>query len=312
MTSKISLGLLEKVDLRKCWEHEALAFTPWLAADENIQLLSNAIGIPLEVVKQEVAVGPYSADILCRVPTTDHFVLIENQLEQTDHSHLGQLLTYAAGLEAVTIIWIAARFTEEHRAALDWLNRMTHEGVNFFGIEIELWKIGDSPAAPRFNIVSNPNEWAKQVASASKAGDAGLSPTAKQNLAYWESFNQLVDAQGTKIRPVKPSKDNYQVYGTGNGKLLLEAIIGFKDGWVGSRLSFNDKSLYPLLLSERDAIEAAAGCAFEWVEGSGRVVLRQSVDLSNPQAWPEIQAWHLHALEAMIEQFSPRVKALLK
>ncbi len=308
---KVPLGKLDKVNLREYWEHEALAFTPWLATDENLQLLSDAIGIPLELVKQEAPVGPFSADILCRVPITDHFVLIENQLEKTDHSHLGQLLTYAAGLEAVTIIWIAAKFTDEHRASLDWLNRMTHEGINFFGIEIELWKIANSPAAPRFNIVAQPNDWAKHVASVSKTSDSVLSPTAKQCLAYWESFNQHVDAQGTKIKPVKPSKDNYLVYGTGNGKLLLEAIVGFKGGWVGSRLSFNDKALYPLLGANRNEIETAAGHPFEWIDESGRVVLRQNVNLTNAQEWPEIHSWQLKALEGMIALFSPRVKALL-
>lgn len=308
---KMPLGKLVEVNLRDYWEHEAHNFTPWLATDENLQLLSEAIGIPLVLVKQEAPVGPYSADILCRVPTTDHYVLVENQLAKTDHSHLGQLLTYAAGLEAVSIIWIAAKFTDEHRAALDWLNRMTREGVNFFGIEIELWKIANSPAAPRFNIVVQPNDWAKHVTSVFMAGASELSPTAKQCLAYWQSFNQHVEAHGSMIKPVKPSKDNYLVYGTGNGKLLLEAIVGFKDGWVGSRLSFNDKTLYPSLVEKREAIETAAGHPFDWIADSGRVVLKQNVNLANASGWQEIHVWHLKALESMIALFSPRVKALM-
>jgi RecB family endonuclease NucS len=132
----MKLGRLEKVELRSFWKKEDRDFTPWLAQDENIQLLSETIGIELEVQSQEEGVGPFRADILCMDMANNHFVLIENQLEKTDHTHLGQLMTYAAGLDAVSIIWIAQKFTEEHRAALDWLNRITDSTFNFFGIEI--------------------------------------------------------------------------------------------------------------------------------------------------------------------------------
>ena len=130
---------------------EASDFTPWLAQQDNITLLGEAIGIELEVETQEKNVGPFRADILCRDTVNGHYVLVENQLERTDHGHLGQLLTYAAGLDAVTVVWVAARFTEEHRAALDWLNRATSTEFNFFGLEIEVWRIGDSAMAPKFN-----------------------------------------------------------------------------------------------------------------------------------------------------------------
>jgi hypothetical protein len=129
--SVVSLGRLEKVDMREVWTHEAADFTPWLAAEENLALLGEAIGIDLELEAQEQSVGPFHADILCKDIATDCWVLVENQLERTDHSHLGQLLTYAAGLDAVTIVWVASRFTDEHRAALDWLNKVTREGINF-------------------------------------------------------------------------------------------------------------------------------------------------------------------------------------
>ena len=153
------LGRLIKVPLRDFWEGEASDFTPWLADEENISLLGETIVVELEVEAQERNVGPFRADILCKDTVTDSWVLIENQLERTNHTHLGQLLTYAAGLDAVTVVWIAERFTDEHRAALDWLNEITAEGFSFFGLEIELWRIGDSPMAPKFNVVSHPNDW---------------------------------------------------------------------------------------------------------------------------------------------------------
>src|SRR5437879_13375183 len=123
--SDVKLGRLEKIDLRKVWASESGNFTPWLARPENVSLLSEAIGIALEVEAQEKNVGPFRADILCKDKDDGTWVLIENQLERTDHAHLGQLLTYATGLEAATIVWVAQTFTAEHRATLDWLNEPT-------------------------------------------------------------------------------------------------------------------------------------------------------------------------------------------
>ena len=156
------LGRLEKIDdLRDVWKSEATDFTPWLA--QNLALLGDAIGLDLELEGQELGVGPFRADILCKDTTSSAWVLIENQLERTDHTHLGQLMTYAAGLDAATIVWVAQRFTDEHRAALDWLNRITADGFHFFGLEVELWKIGESAIAPKFNVICKPNDWAKSV-----------------------------------------------------------------------------------------------------------------------------------------------------
>lgn len=155
--NKPTLGRLEKVDLRTYWKSESHDFTPWLASPQNIQLLAEAIGLELEVEAQEKGVGPFS-DILCKDTTTNDWVLIENQLEPTDHTHLGQLLTYAAGLQATTIVWVSERFTSEHRAALDWLNEITEEKFAFFGIEVELWRIGDSVPAPKLNSTSSASQ----------------------------------------------------------------------------------------------------------------------------------------------------------
>ena len=162
------LGRLERVNLREAWESEPQDFTPWLAQSENLAVLSETLGMELATEGTEQGVGPFRADILCRDTQDDSLVLIENQLERTDHNHLGQLLTYAAGLQTVTIIWVAATFTDEHRAAVDWLNEITDERFRFFGLEIELWRIGDSVAAPKFNVVAKPNEWTRFVGKATR------------------------------------------------------------------------------------------------------------------------------------------------
>jgi hypothetical protein len=194
------LGRLERVELRDIWVSEATSFTLWLARAENLSVLGEALNIDLELEAQERAVGPFRADLLCKDISNDRWVLIENQLERTDHTHLSQLLTYASGLDAVTIVWIAARFTEEHRSTLDWLNKITDESFRFFGLEVELWKIGSSPAAPKFNIVSKPNEWSQSVARVARAiDDADLSEGSVMLREYWTVLNPVLDAAGGPV-----------------------------------------------------------------------------------------------------------------
>ena len=178
-----NLGRLKRINLREAWKNEAGDFTPWLAQPDNIKLLAETIGVDLELEAQEKEVGPFRADVLCKDTASGDWVLIENQLEKTDHNHLGQLLTYAAGLKAVTIVWIASKFNEEHRAAIDWLNEITNEQFNFFGLEIELWRIGDSPCAPKFNIVASPNEWSRTITGS--AASTTLSETKLLFLSYF-------------------------------------------------------------------------------------------------------------------------------
>ena len=179
-SSKVTLGLLKEVGLRQVWAEEDVNFTPWLA--ENISLLSSLIGMDLEVEALEKEVGPYRADIVCKDAATGNMVLIENQLEPTDHSHLGQLITYAVGVDAVTSVWVSSRFSDPHRAAIDRLNELTPEAYRFFGIEIEVWRIDGSDPAPRFKVVSKPNDWTAGSGSAPDSShDSQLQPEHREN-----------------------------------------------------------------------------------------------------------------------------------
>jgi hypothetical protein len=201
----VTLGKLTRIDLREAWPSEATAFTPWLAQEENLALLAETIGTELELEAQEQRVGPFRADILCKDTNTNNWVLIENQIEPTDHCHLGQLLTYAAGLHAVTIIWIAQFIREEHRAALDWLNEITDERFNFFGLEIELWKIGDSPVAPKFNVVCKPNDWSKNVQDSARGlANVATSEIRRVYLEYWTLFRDHMRENKSFVRSQKP------------------------------------------------------------------------------------------------------------
>ncbi len=311
------LGRLERVNLREIWINEAASFTPWLARPENIAVLGQALGIDLELEAQERTVGPFRADILCKDIVTDHWVLIENQLERTDHNHLGQLLTYASGLEAVTIVWIAARFTEEHRATLDWLNKITDESFRFFGLEVELWRIGDSPAAPKFNIVSKPNDWSHSVAQAARAiDDAELSETRITQREYWTA---LIAAAGGPISGNrKPQPQSWMAYSIGRSGFNLGAVMIRPKDQVRAELYISGdraKAFFGLLKRQKDAIERELGYTLEWEELPSRRDSQISsylneVDPEDEADWPRQHEWLAKRLNDMHRVFAHRVSAL--
>ncbi len=318
--SDVSLGRLAKVNMRDVWPNEAHDFTSWLAREENLALLGETIGIDLELVSQEQNVGPFRADILCKDKdkdlATDAWVLIENQLERTDHNHLGQLLTYAAGLNAVTIVWIANRFTDEHRAALDWLNKITDEGVNFFGLEIELWRIGTSPPAPKFNIISRPNDWSKTLVEVAKRGD--LTPIEQRKFAFWTEFRLYLQQNSTIFKPGKAHRGHWMnFYPFHSGAARISTIVNTKDEYVRVELVLrapDAKENFAALQSQQAEIEQVLG-PLDWrlLPGNKRstIALRNmTVNPNDETQWPAAYAWLCHQLHAFYEVFGPRVKAL--
>lgn len=290
------LGKLVKVELRDIWSSESSDFTPWLAREGNLSILAETLGLELELEAQEKAVGSFRADILCKDISTNAWVLIENQLERTDHSHLGQLLTYASGLEAVTIVWIAARFTEEHRSTLDWLNRITDETFRFFGVEVELWQIEDSPAAPRFNIVSKPNNWSKLVTQAARAIDeAELTSTKTLQLAYWAALGSvLVSRGGPLAKERKPQPQSWMAYSIGRTGFSVNASMARPKRQVRAELymsSPNAKAFFHLLYAQKTMIEGELGYSLDWEELPEGKDTRISASLNDID--PEDQAdWH--------------------
>ena len=247
MTSTPPLGRLEKVDLRGVWISEATDFTPWLAREENLAVLAETLTLDLELEAQEKSVGPFRADILCKDIGSGAWVLVENQLEKTDHGHLGQLLTYASGLDAVTIVWIAARFTEEHRSTLDWLNKITDDRFRFFGLEVELWRIGDSPAAPKFNIVSKPNDWSRSVAQAARAIDeTELSSIRLLQRDYWAGLNlALIQLNGPVSGNRKPQPQSWMNYPIGRAGFALGAAMRRPKRQVQAELYISNENAKP-------------------------------------------------------------------
>ena len=186
MAEAPAFGRLVDLAPREAWGHEAHAFTPWLA--ENIDRLAEAVGMELELTGQEVRVERFAADILARDPSDDSVVLIENQLEATDHTHLGQILTYLAGLDARTVIWITPEFREPHLSAVRWLNEHTAEGFSFFAVRLRVVRIGESAMAPVFEVMEKPNGWERRLA------EARLDPSGAESRDLYERFWQYVAA----------------------------------------------------------------------------------------------------------------------
>ena len=315
-----NLGRLERVELRDIWISEAADFTPWLARPENLSVLADTLGMDLELEAQERAVGPFRADILCKELGSERWVLIENQLQRTDHTHLGQLLTYASGLEAVTIVWIAARFTEEHRSTLDWLNRITDESFRFFGLEVELWRIGDSPAAPKFNIVSKPNDWSQSVAQAARAiDDSELSETRLVQRTYWGALNAVLNtARGPVAGNRKPQPQSWTTFPIGRSGFWLGAVMIRPKNQVRAELYISGeqaKALLATLKMQREQIERELGYSLEWEELPARRDCRiacylNDVDPENEADWPRQHEWLAKQLNSLHRVFAPRVKTL--
>ena len=315
-----NLGKLVKIELRDIWLSESSHFTPWLAREENLLILGETLGLELELEAQEKAVGPFRADILCKDIGTSAWVLVENQLERTDHSHLGQLLTYASGLEAVTIVWIAARFTEEHRSTLDWLNRITDETFRFFGVEVELWRIGDSPAAPRFNIVSKPNNWNKRVTQAARAIDeAELTSIKAMQLAYWGALGGVLMARGGPMaRERKPQPQSWMSYSVGRSGFGINASMARPKQLIRAELyisSPNAKAFFHLLYAQKALIETELGYPLDWDELPAGKDTRISIALNatdpeNQTDWSRQHDWLADRLNDFYQVFVDRVKVL--
>lgn len=246
--------------------------------------------------------------------------MIENQLYQSDHSHLGQIVTYASGLKATTIIWIAASFTDEHKAAIDWLNEITSDEYSFFGLEIELWRIDDSPAAPRFNIISKPNYWSKSFEKSNCPSDEELSIRKQQQIEYWNSFKEFILRKNKSIDPTRPARPRHWMdFPLGKSGFHYSVTVDVDKDRCGTELYINNeqpKECLRRLLSDKDAIEAEIGEHLEWQElpsrHASRIVLYKNgctLDPSDKEIEEQME-WMADLLERFQKAFTSRVKML--
>jgi hypothetical protein len=313
---KASLGKLERIPLRKAWAHEAGEFTPWLAQADNLNLLAETLGLDeLELVGTEHPVGDFKVDILCS--DNGGKVIVENQLEKTNHTHLGQILTYAAGVGARKVIWVAESFRTEHVAALEFLNQHTTDELDFFAVEIELWRIGDSPMAPSFNVVVKPNDWAKTGQQNAKVA-AAMTPTKQRQLKFWTDWRAWLQAKGSALRTQKPQPQHWTNIALGRAGVHLAATVNSREKRVGIEVYIdhdNSKSMFKQLLAQKDAIEAELKTALDWQElpdgHACRIIqLRHDSPLEDEASWLVYFAWLEDATLRMTDVFKPRVKAL--
>ena len=296
MTSP-NLGRLTTVQPRDVWTHEALNFTPWLL--QNVDVLSDLLGMDLELQVAEHPVGDFSLDLLGRDASDDSVVIVENQLAQSDHGHLGQILTYAAGTNPKTIVWIATSFRPEHRAALDWLNEHTDPDTRFFGVEIGVVQIGESAPAPNFKLVAEPNDWEKQVKAATAAG--AMTEKSKLYWDFWEQFRSRVVAEHPDWARRKTStRDSWYYLPTGISGAEFQTT--FTRGGLAVQLYFGDvdssinTARFEALHAKQDQFEQALGENAVWDEMKGRKAARVCVNsafnsVEDVDQWPAMIDW---------------------
>ncbi len=284
-----NLGTLKKItDLRSIWPHEALNFTPWVA--ENVDLLADAVGLDITVDETESSVGDFNVDIYASETGTDRKIIIENQLEDTDHDHLGKLITYASGKGADVVIWVVKHAREEHKAAVEWLNNHTDDKIGFFLCEIKLFQIGDSQIAPAFTVVERPNDWTKEIRKTASANS-----TQQQRLEYWQAFNDYAfsDANFSRIfNKRKPTTDHWMDFSIGSSACHIAVSQIQKRKAVDVELYINDdKELFKSLFAHKDEIEKNMEIELEWKElperKASRILIEKTVDLDDRATWPE-------------------------
>ena len=304
---KPELGTIERVEVRKIWPNEASDFTPWLT--RHLDLLGDALGMALEFVQQEAGVGKFSLDILAQNPITGKKVVIENQLEWTDHSHLGQILTYAAGHDARTVIWVTPGFQEEHRAAIDWLNRWTPEEIAFYGVEVSAIRIGESLPAPVFRPVAVPNDWSKQMRRPS-------SPDRQKELQFYVPVKEELLKQGFVDKVSKGIQRNFPsgIAHTSYAVHLADRLRAYV--WINAGSGEFTNRIFDALHEDKEVIEAAIKAKWFW-KGCGNrawawlgIATDGSLD-DVPERAKELQSWAIEHLPKLKAVLNPRLEKIV-
>ena len=292
----MQLSKLEKVDLRDVWKHEALDFTNWLAKGENLELLSDEIGINISLIQTEASVGNFNVDILAEEENTGRRIVVENQLETTNHDHLGKIITYASGFDAEIIIWIVRSVRDEHKQAVDWLNEHTDSNINIFAIQMEVWKIADSPCAPKFHVIAEPNDWAKAVKKAttqSEPSDLNL-----LQLEFWTKFKEFVQDNNGKIKLRKAYPQHWYDISFGFSNAHISLSVNSQTEQMACEIYIPDsKQMFSDLNEQKEKIESDLSEQLVWEElpkkKASRIKLIRKGDLFSQDNWEQYHSWLL-------------------
>lgn len=258
----MKLGKIEEVALRRIWPNEARDFTPWLAKQENLDDLGDLLGLSLVEAEQEVSVGSFSADIHCKIENDNRTVVIENQIESSNHDHLGKTIVYASGVDASIVIWIVKNARPEHVSAVEWLNEHTDSDIGFFLIEIHAIRIGDSDPAPQFNVVAQPNEYMKSVKS---GHDKELTRSQLGRYEFWTQLNTYIEENDITLGVRKPNYDHWRDFKLGSSKYHLTVNLLDGESKIRIALWINEgKEIFDNLYANKDSIETSYGSSLEW------------------------------------------------
>lgn len=259
----MAIGKLEEVDIRELWKHEQYDFSEWLSKKENIENLNEILGLTLVDISKETYVGSYRCDLFAKDETTGIKVIIENQLEMSNHDHLGKIITYASGLDAKVVVWIVKEAREEHRSAIEWLNNNTNSNINFFLIEIHAYKIGNSDNAPMFQVIEQPNDFIKNNKSINS--NDTMNKSQSQRLEFWNQFNNVLVERGKPFNVRKATTDHWYNVAIGTSDAHIDITLVNKDSVIGVELYITDnKDLFDKLYQKKDEIESDLGFKLDW------------------------------------------------
>jgi hypothetical protein len=290
------IGRIQEVDLRSVWPHEAMSFTPWL--EENPEELGELLGLDLDLSKEH-PIGSFSLDLFGTDLNTGRRVIIENQLERSNHSHLGQLLTYAGGIRPQIVVWVAKEIRDEHRAALAWLNSVTDNETHFFGVEVKAVKIGDSLPAPMLDLVVEPNVWGKSVRDA--AVSAPKSDRVNAYSDFWEYLIEELSDTYPELKERTAWARSYFPTSTGTSDIKQNFVFSSQGLRVELRFGSRDPALSARRFESVRAIQSelsslvANELIFEALDGrkASRVSIygHEGADVENRSAWPTYLEW---------------------
>lgn len=305
----MNLGTLKELDIRTVWKHEQYDFSTWLAEEDNIKLLSDELHLSLTDIETEKFVGNYRCDIICKDELTGKNVLIENQLEPSNHDHLGKIITYASGLDASIVIWVVQNAREEHSSAIEWLNKHTTDDLSFFLIEIHAYQIGDSKPAPMFKIIEQPNDFAKQVKAIARSSE--LSDASMNRLEFWNMFNDIIDKQGAPFNKHKASTDHWYNVAVGSSQCYISIDLVNKMHKIRISLWIPDnKELFDKLLLSQKEIESILQFSLTWdrlddKKASYAYTFIEGLDFDNKGNYEQLMFQVIEKVVAFRKAFKP-------
>lgn len=303
----VNIGKLEEItDLRTIWPNEAMDFTPWLSQDDNISFLADAVGLDITIDETESSVGDFKVDVFASEIGTNRKIIIENQLEATDHDHLGKLITYASGKSADVIIWVVKHAREEHRAAIEWLNNHTDENIGFFLCEIKLYHIGSSAPAVKFEVIEKPNNWSKEIKY-----NRSWNEIQHQRYDFWVAFQDYAYQNADFVENFnfrKPTTNQWMGFSIGSSA----CDIGVEQVQTQNKLCValniqNNKALFHTFFDNKEDIESDTRLSFDWREMSenkaSSIIIEKNVSFGDRKQWIAHFDWLIDVMLRMKKTF---------